>query len=109
MDTETPSMFGAGVDVACTCGHGNDNDFGHSLSCRGSGAIYEQIANAMSFGIVGGTLTRAEEKLLEAVTYLIKDRRGQRGGEDGDIDLGELGRDMIRQAAAEICGEEAGR
>lgn len=103
MDTETPSMFGVGVNVACTCGQGNDDGFGHSLNCRGSAAIREQIANAMSFGIVGGTLTRAEEKLLEAVTYLIKDRCGELGGEDHDIDLGELGRDMIRDAADEIC------
>lgn len=101
-DVEVPATYGKGIAVPCTCGH--NEQFQHSGHCRGSAALADHLDQLATRGIVSGTLTQAERDLLTGVTDLIRHRLGQRGGTEG-FDLDRFARLMIRQAAAEICGE----
>ena len=106
---EVPATFGAGIVVPCNCGRGDESPFGHDELCQGSVAIAHALKMAGVQGVVGGALTRDEEDLVDAISMLVRDRLGQRGGVDGDIDLGRLARSLIRRSAATICGEETER
>lgn len=96
----------AHLSAGCTCGAGEDaGRYAHRQLCRAPIAVAEAISQAAVVGHVGGGLTGAEYALVSAAAYLVQARLGV----ESEVDLGELARDMIRDAAAEICGEEAGR
>lgn len=101
---EVPAAYGAGVVVPCSCGVGDERTLGHDELCKGSVAVADHIACAGVVGVTDGALTVDERSLIEGVANIVRDRLGQRGGTKGDIDLGRLGRSMIRSAASEICG-----
>lgn len=68
--------------------------------------VLAALSNADGQGNLSGYLTEGERKLIYAIGALLRDRLGERGGTDDDIDLKWLGRESfecgIKMVRAEL-------